>query len=220
MKRESIKDILQNGGSVEVPFKSNIKDWFSSMKIYSLGSNLYIVDPYYQKFSNVDDAVDWFISKGLTSKNVGYVQSRLSNRGIDFESISPKETNSIIKEEGKIVDLEFQKIGIILNPFPPQSDAIKEAKEIANGISIDNLSKKLTDFENKYITLDPHLSLSFVYEYDANGKINKFESNVRHESFNRSVYQEHLSRPDIKYKSIKISIKIGSGEYISHNLNF
>jgi len=220
MKRESIKDILKHGGSIDVPFKSKINDWSSSMKIYSHRSNLYIVDPHHQKFSNIDEAVDWFISKGLTSKNIGYVQSRLSSRGIDFESISPKEANILIKEEGKIVDAEFQKMEIYLDPFPPKSDAIKDAKEIINGISIDNLSKRMADFENKYITLDPYLSLSFVYEYDANGKSNKFESKVGYETFNRSIYQEHLNRPDIKYKNIKIAIRIGNSESIFHNLNF
>ncbi len=223
MKRESIKDILENGGTVELPFKSSINEWYSNIRIYCLEKNRYVVEPQYQKFSNIDEAVNWFLKESTTSKNVGYVQSRLSRTGVNFESyeLDDLELKSMIEKEGKIVDAEFKSMNITVNPFPKKSDAIKEINRLPKEISIDNLVAKISTFENKYITLDPYINLSFIYEYyDNKGNLNEFESSINYNFFNIDLYNERLNRSDIKYKNARISIKVRGSKYISHNLNF
>lgn len=223
MKRESIKDILESGGSVELPFKSSIGEWYSNIKIYCLERGQYVIHPQYQKFSNIDEAVNWFLRESITSKNVGYIQSRLSKMGVDFESYKLDDPNlkSILDKEGRIVDDEFKKMNITINPFPKKVDAIKEINLLTKEISIDNLVEKISAFENKYITLDPYINLSFIYEYDNNGNLDEFESGINYNSFNIDLYNERLNRSDtIKYKNARISIKVRGSKYISHNLNF
>lgn len=222
MKRESIKDILENGGSIELPFKSSINEWYSNIKIYCLEKNRYVIEPQYQKFSNIDEAVNWFLKEATTSKNVGYVQSRLSRMGVNFESYELDDLGikSIIEKEGKIVDDEFEKMDIIIRPFPKKSDAIKEINSLPKEISIDNLVEKISTFENRYITLDPYINLSFVYEYNNNGNLNEFTSSIDYNSFNIDLYRDRFNRSGITYKNIRIVIKVRGSKYISHNLNF
>ena len=73
---------MEKGGTISVPHKSKINEWYGELKISKLGKNEYVIQPYWQKFSDIDDAVNWFMDKGLTSKNKGYIQNRLRDKGL------------------------------------------------------------------------------------------------------------------------------------------
>lgn len=120
MKNE-IKKILEIGSTVKASYKSAINDWFSEISISKIkqtwddGKTYYFISPYCEKFYNIDDAVYKFISYAYTSKNYGYIQQRLINKGVDFENEydleNPNEkVKKLFEDEGKIVDQEYQDL--------------------------------------------------------------------------------------------------------------
>ena len=119
--KQAIKEIIQAGGSIEFSIKHSIDDWFDTIRIYSLiphwkpnPKTTYYIEPYGEKFEDIDKAVDFFINKTFTSKNVGYIQNRLRNKGIEFEKDFDLENPNdellrLFEEEGKLVDKEFKE---------------------------------------------------------------------------------------------------------------
>lgn len=118
--KQAIKDILKVGGSISFSLKHSIDEWFGSIKIYHVTPHwdpdakpYYYIEPYGKSFFDIDEAVDFFINEAFTSKNVGYVQNRLRDKGVDFEMDFDLENPSeellkLFDEEGKLVDEEFK----------------------------------------------------------------------------------------------------------------
>ena len=118
--KQAIKDIIQAGGSIGFSLKHSIDEWFSTIRIYSVtphwnpdAKTYYHIEPYPKQFYDIDEAVNFFLQEAFTSKNVGYIQNRLRDKGIDFESDFDLENPSaepiqLFDDEGKLVDEEFK----------------------------------------------------------------------------------------------------------------
>ena len=118
--KEAIKQILLSGGSIGFDMKQSINDWYGTIRIYPLKSFwkpeaklTFYVEPYYEEFENIDEAVDFFIKEAFTSKNKAYIQNRLREKidfekGFDFEKPT-KELIKLFRDEGKLVDKEFKE---------------------------------------------------------------------------------------------------------------
>ena len=169
--KESIKTILLMGGSMSIPYKTEINEWYGSLRINKLSDGGYVVEPGWENFSDIDDAVNFFLHKGYTSNNVGYIQTRLSEKGIDFERDYDLENpdsklKKLFKDEAKLVYQEAKAFNIIVKEIPKIEVAFNEIEEMVLKLSIDNIKDSLLDFENKYKRLDPYISLGFVYDND------------------------------------------------------
>lgn len=116
-KKQSIKEMLEVGATIKVPFKERIDSWFGDYSIHksNLGfSGKYYIFPTMKSFENAEEAIDAFCEQVFTSKNIGYIQERLREKGIDFENDydlerPTKELREIFAEEGNLVDEEYKE---------------------------------------------------------------------------------------------------------------
>lgn len=234
MKRESIKDILECSGTIELPYKTKINEWYGQLKISKLSKGEYVIQPHWQKFSDIDDAVNWFMDIGLTSKNKGYIQNRLMDKGLindnsDIETPS-EEVKKLFREEGRLVNKEAKLLNIVVKPFPKEEDAVAHIESMIKNLTIDNLKDSLSEFEKEYMSLDPYISVSFVYDTETSGKKHEFSSGIDYESFSKKVYDRYTkklgsstfnSSVNTEYKHINLTIKLRrSDEYKRYELNF
>ena len=83
MKKEDIKAVLEFGFKLEFPYKSKIESWYGNVSISKIYDSYYIY-PWGTELYDVDEAIDFFLDKAITSKNIGYVQGRLDKK-FDFE---------------------------------------------------------------------------------------------------------------------------------------
>jgi len=109
--KEAIKKILKFG-SVEIPYKTQIDQWYSKIYIHTYEGK-YCIYPGSYMYSDIDEAVTTFMRKALSSNNVGYIQERLQKKGINFEmdydlENPDDEVKKMFEDEGKIVDEELQ----------------------------------------------------------------------------------------------------------------
>ena len=219
--KAAIIDILQKGGSISIPHKSKINEWYGELKISKLSSGEYVIQPLWQKFSNIEDAANWFLNEGFTSKNYGYIQNRLMERGLvsdgdDLEKPNQKIKN-LFKQEGELVDLEAKGFNIQVKPLPKVEDAINHIEWMFRIITPDNIISTLEEFEKEYMPLDPYINLSRVFEYERNGEIGQFRSGQDYKSFTLSDISYHK----YNYKNSELSIKVrGNEEYFRKELNF
>lgn len=223
--KDSIKKVIQMGGTISLPYKTEISCWYSEIKIHKYNKS-YIISPNYIEFFDIDDAVNYFCSESMSSKNYGYVQGRLVKKGIigdqsecDIENPDEKLIE-IFKEEGKIVDEEFKLMNIEVKPFPTIDEANEDIEKIiAEYTNIDSLKKLLNDFMNKYSMIGARLSFSAKYKYDNNNKdyrisftdldeklILKYKDNIK--DFNTPM----------EFICIELCVSI-SGDYKRFNLN-
>ncbi len=113
---EAIKKIVETGGIVEMAHKSQIDEWYGSVKVYkSTYSGKYFIEHGYGEYKTLDEVIDKFMDLAYTSKNIGYIQKRLDAKGVDFESEYDLENPSdelrkMFKDEGVIVDEEFKEL--------------------------------------------------------------------------------------------------------------
>ena len=219
--KESIINILQKGGSISIPHKSEINEWYGELKISKLSSGEYVIQPRWQKFSNIEDAANWFLNEGFTSKNYGYIQNRLLEKGLisdgdDLEKPSQK-LKKLFKQEGELVDLEAKEFNIQVKPLPKIEDAINRIKEMFEILTPDNIISTLRKFEKEYMPLDPYINLSRVFEYERDGETHQFRSSQDYKNFNL----EDISDYECDYKYSELSIKVrGNEEYFRKELNF
>jgi hypothetical protein len=219
--KAAIIDILQKGGSISIPHKYKINEWYGELKINKLNSGEYVIQPGWQKFSNIEDAANWFLNEGFTSKNYGYIQNRLMERGLvsdgdDLEKPNQKIKN-LFKQEGELVDLEAKEFNIQVKPLPKVEDAINHIEWMFRIITPDNIISTLEEFEKEYMPLDPYINLSRVFEYERNGEIGQFRSSQDYKNFTLSDISYHK----YNYKNSELSIKVrGNEEYFRKELNF
>lgn len=114
MKSE-IKKLVELGAIIKMPHKTKINEWFSEISISKVkhsfnGRIYYIISPFGEQIYDVDIAVNTFIDYSFTSKNIGYIQKRLSLKGVDLEQYDLETPNQellkMFEEESKIVDEE------------------------------------------------------------------------------------------------------------------
>lgn len=226
INRESIKNIIENGGTITVSYKTAIDDWYSDLKFSMLDEGEYVIYPLWKKFSTIDDAINYFLTKAYSSSNIGYIQNRLSKKGIDFESYNLEKPNDevkkLFKDESLIVDEEFKLLNIVNRKFPSINDAEAEINILAKSINTTNLVDMISEFKKKYMHLDPYLSLNFVYEIinDANGKSYDFKSGIDYKSFNLEVFEKMKNGKNAKYKFVELTVKLQDDKKESDYLKF
>ncbi len=221
--KESIKNILLAGGSISLPYKTEINEWYGSLRINKLSDGGYVVEPGWENFSDIDDAINFFLHKGYTSNNVGYIQDRLRNKGINFDrdynlEKPDSKLKKLFKDEAKLVDEESKLLDIKIKEIPKLEVAFNEIDELVLKLNIDNIKDILHDFENKYKRLDPYISLEFVY--DNNGR--EFTSGIKYKNLSKKVYDDYTTnKKELKYKSLSLTFKLrGTDEYKRYRLSF
>lgn len=120
--KTAIKDLLQKGLIVTAPYKKDMADWYSDVKIYN-GSGFCSVigDCFYKKFDDIDKAIDYFIEQCMSSKNLGYVLSRLARKGLlspdtieehwhrkaaEFDTSFKEHFDKLVADEKKLIKQE------------------------------------------------------------------------------------------------------------------
>jgi hypothetical protein len=118
--RQEIKKLLEMGSTIKAPYKTKINEWFAEVSITKLWDEYdqkttYFISPFAHNFTDIDEAVDKFISYAYSPKNYGYIQIRLTNRGnppfdeYDIENPS-KKLKKIFEDESKIVEEEYSQL--------------------------------------------------------------------------------------------------------------
>ena len=217
--KESIIDIVEKGGTISIPHKTKIDEWYGELKISKLANNEYVIQPYWQKFSNVEDAVNWFLNEGFTSKNFGYIQKRLDSKGIEFSEYDIEEPTDEVRkafeEEGKIVDEEAKEFNIVIKEMPKVEDALEYVDNMIKNITIYNIVDSLSEFEKEYMPLDPYISMSYLFEQESG---NDFRSGINYDNFTIKQY-EKIKKDNSSFKHMTLTIKVGE-EYKRFDLNF
>ncbi len=119
--KESFKQILLNNGTISFPWKESMEHYYGKITIGKIKptwgnkKEYYFVEPFFEKFNDIDEALDYFISKTFSSKNKGLIQTRLQSKGIDFEKDynlekPNKELKKLFSDEGKLIMKEYKEI--------------------------------------------------------------------------------------------------------------
>lgn len=185
MIKDSIKELLFSGSTIEVPYKEKLEDWYGKVCITQL-EDKYIVQNPWTTFYDIDEAVDYFCSMAYTSRNIGYVLDRLKKKRLiskylgdgDFKNPNVKFLSLIEKEK-----IEVDKESILMNLSEFKERSVERAKEdikkIVKNYHPDDLVEQLSIYMKEYSTLGPFIGLSFVYK---NGD-HDFSSSFDWESF-------------------------------------
>jgi hypothetical protein len=115
MTTKRFEDLIELGCKISVPFKEKISDWYSNIEIYRTRAfddkRYYFISPMGEKYLEPKEAIKEFCKIAFTSKNVGYIQTRLVDKGLDMDRYDfekpTKQLKKIFKDEGILVDKEF-----------------------------------------------------------------------------------------------------------------
>jgi hypothetical protein len=223
ISKEAIKEVVSAGLRIYFPFKREISSWYGEIKLYEMNNFYYSCDI---KFSDLDEAVNHFCTEAFTSKNVGYIQSRLMDRklvddGSDLER-PDKDLKKLFKDEAKKVDEEAKSLNLKPIVFPTAKEAVEEFKFLVDTLTVDNLVEKLSQYDKKYATLSPYLNLS--YKYDVEGSEYGYRSSFDYENFSKEDLEEAKTREDLpqhkmKWNSLQISFKVDGDDFHFFYLN-
>lgn len=226
-KKESIKGVIELGGTVSMSFKTKISDWYGDIKISELnedGGKIYWIHPFSIRFCDIDDAVNYFCNEALTSKNVGYIQDRLREKGLiddddDLERPNAK-LKKLFKDEGELVDEEAKLLNIIIKPPLSKDDALIEFEEIIKNFDKKTFISNLIEFKRKYITIDPYVNIGFVFN-NSNEKNQDFTSCI---SLSKTLFEDRLkyakkNDDNLIFKHIEITLKLQEGDYKRYKIN-
>jgi hypothetical protein len=226
VSKESFKQLLEAGVTLQFPYKTKISSWYGELKAYKQYDGFYHVD--HTRFSDIDQAVDFFITEAFTSKNVGYIQSRLMNKNLLGEYDLEKPTSKIknlFQEEGKVVDEESKVWNLRPIVFPKAKDAVSEFNKLVKLLTPENIKSSLGDFEKKYATLDPYISIS--YKYDIEGVDHGYRITFEYEDFSIEGLNEAKNRSDLPQHKmtwnclhISFRVKGDNGNFHFFDLNF
>lgn len=211
---EVIKELLDLGMSFQVPHKGEISSWYGELKVYQYG-NFYYVG--HTKFSDLDEAINFFLTEAFTSKNVGYVQSRLMKRNLldEYDLENPtSEVEKLFKDEGEIVDEEAKVWNLKPISFPKAKDAIDEFEKLVETLTPENLKSSLSEFDKKYATLDPYIGISFRYYVEGNeyGYRQSFDyKDFSIDYMDKAKSREDLPQYKMKWNCVHISFSIKGG---------
>lgn len=168
--KEAIKTLVELGGTYKISYKSDVKDWYGDIKIFKYKEDygdeltMYCVD-YGKRFINIDDAVNYFCDLALTSKNVGYVQSRLSYKmkfdEYDIEDESP-DFMEAMKKEAELVDAEAKLIGIEPVVLPTAEEGLAELTKILEIKDQPEFEIQMIEFRKKYLPLDLYIHTNYT----------------------------------------------------------
>lgn len=208
--KESIKTSLSLG--IRLSFIGNID-------AYKL-NNHYIVSNV--KFFDLDEAVNYFISRSFSSKNRVYIQNRLVERGIltieELEYYIDSDSDyldDLMLKESDLVDKEYKLLNINEVLFPSFVDGYNEMEEIVKDLTIDNIGEKLLMFDKKYSVLNPYLSISLCYDNnnsDWDYRIIKKYDDISFESLDSFKESFKMNGNVYTWKYVKLSLRLDGGE--------
>ena len=226
MKKEDIKAVLEFGFKLEFPYKSKIESWYGNISINKI-DDLYYIHPFNITLYDIDEAINYFLDKAITSKNIGYIQNRLDKK-VDFEEDYDlekpnKDLKKLFKDEGKIVDEEAKQFNIQIMALPKLEDAISEFKNIIDNFNIEIISEYLKSFERKYSILDPYIGVHFVFEPDGTTEVtHEFRSGIDAKDFTLKElnYCKSHNSNGYKFKNVEVTLHLrGDEEYYRYELN-
>lgn len=224
MTKEAIKQVVEAGMTIEFPYKSKINDYYSQLRFVNM-------DTYYRvgeiNFSDIDEAVNYFLREGFTSKNKGYIQTRLMNKRNDIDEYwlenPDEELKNLFKEEGKLVDEEAKKLNINVKPFPKVEEAEEWLEKMVKELTVDNFIEKVKEFEKKYMVLDLYISTSFHYEYDDKEKGNDYgyRYSFDYEEFSLDLINEFKEKEieNMHWKCMELCVRISYSEKHRHRFS-
>ena len=220
--KESIKILLQSGCSIKFPYKERIDSWYGDVSISKtkLKVDAYVIQPNFTEIYDIDEAVDYFINIAFSPKNIGYVQSRLRNKGIEFDDYDLENPTSSVKEKFKeetfLVKEEFEKFNIKIKKLSKEK-AFKEFEEISK--KFDNFSEfeiDIKSFIRKYSRLDLFMPVNFFYklkegkEYCVGTSISELTEGRIKGSKDLTIFSNNSTIE--KLLKIEIGLKIGSSD--------
>jgi len=222
--RESIKAVVENGISIEKSYKTGINEWYGKIELYKLNDvyrvgNLDLYDG--------DQAINYFIQEAFGPGNVGYTQERLREKGYinddtDLENPS-NELKELFKMETELIRDEFEKMDIIVNPFPTKDEAEKEMAEISQIEDPSIFGERCYHFKRKYSMLNVYLSISAEYTYTKDGN----KSHTYYKNFDSlRVTKTDIDKAkkfkikdcDTKFEKISLSCNIGGNTFTFYEL--
>lgn len=217
--KKSIEMLIDSGMTMKMSYKTKINEWYSDISISKFEEdNVYYIAPFYKKFSNREDAVSYFITEALSSKNKGYIQNRLRSK-IDLEKYNiekpSNELKKLFREEGKLVDEEFKLIGVKPYTEPSKKEAEEFMKDSDKLTYVDDIRNKYIELSRKYAPLDIYVSVTALYKTKNNvGEETDYRAGFKIES----LTQEELDKKkklhkDYKFQNIEITYKIGNGKF-------
>lgn len=112
--RTAIILLLNQGNSVFHSYKENREDWIEDASIGTLVTKDYFVNVVgeYKRTKDINDAVDFFMSKAYNSKNLMYkFKEALNSVGMDddFDFRNDDEFNKVNKVRLKLIEHESSK---------------------------------------------------------------------------------------------------------------
>jgi hypothetical protein len=224
MTKESIKYLIEIGASIKFDYKEEISAWYSELGITKSGNFFYIL-PWRIKFSDINEAIEYFCDKAFSPKNMGYIQNRLIRKAFvddntDYERPN-KKLKQLFKEEAKLVEEEFKLLNVIVKEFPKPKEAVTAFKEIIKNDDINTIRQKIHDFHNKFSTLTPYINVSAYY--DVKDSKSGFSSSFDYESITPACikdYKESYNDDKTLFKYFTISFKVdGDDEYYNFKIN-
>jgi hypothetical protein len=174
LDRESIKNVIESGGTIQFPYKRNLKSWYGECSISKSANKEYYIrggGPA-STFRDADLCIDFFISMLISPDNAAYVIERLSKEGIwcdledpDDEYIKKfKKEKKVVAKELKELNLHIIKIGTD-EEIELAIDNIKEKNK--ESVSPEDLVYILDEFKYRFTLNDPYISIHFVYNQNA-----------------------------------------------------
>lgn len=209
ISKSSIIDIIENDGTVKLDFKRKISDWHSTLSIYKYKNFYHIEGAIRNKFSNIDDAINYFLFETCTSRNAVLVLKRIKITDEDNLEKPNKELLKRFKEESKKLDNEIKYLNLKDIEYPSSIDAISEFSHIMTTTDVDTIIKLVDSFEMKYSLLDPYISCSAKYSVDNQESDFSCGFDYKHLSNKiETIKKETGSKNNIKYKCINFVIKL------------
>jgi hypothetical protein len=174
MRKESIGEILDSGGSIRFPYKTDLKDWYSEISIAKLEGSYHISPG--MTFYSFDAAINYLFSMILAPKNAAYIIDRLKRRGIECDLEYPDENYlTEFKTEKKVVSDEFKKLNIAKQKRGTKEE-IEDFLDKASDRIVTNefpicLHTDLRLFVDLYALNSPYISISFCYSIESQESI-------------------------------------------------
>src|SRR5574343_209185 len=203
--KESIKLILNSGGTITVPYKRKINDWYGEIKITRMFNDNFccyewVIQHPWKVFYDQDEAINYFCYHAFGPSNYGYLQNRLREQGLlesyddrDFEKPSKKMINLFKSEANK--STELLKNNGIVKPLDnlTKEKAILDFENIIANFNIINSGYDIIDYVKKYSLIEPNVSMYFHYKIKRKGDVN----------FNDNPYMIRLKEKELSKEKIE-----------------
>jgi hypothetical protein len=92
--KKQIEECILNGIQISYPLKTNISDWYETITISKIPNNKYYA--YYNHFTNLEDALNYFCEKAFTSYNYHNMVSKMREDGVQFSDDDCINKNNIV----------------------------------------------------------------------------------------------------------------------------